>query len=410
LRREAKTMELLIKNARIVDSSQDFISDVYINYGIICEIGKKLQKDCEVISGEGYVLAPSFIDLHSHFREPGYTYKEDILSGSKAAARGGYTAVNLMANTNPVCSSMETIDMVLKRSKEINLLDIHQCASITKDLKGQSIEHLQELGPHVKFISDDGKGVSNSKIMLEAMLAAKERNLTIISHAENEELVEFDTRLAENIMTYRDIALSKFTRCKLHLAHVSTKEAMKCIIEGKQQGARLTCEVTPHHLALTSETKYRVNPPIRETEDVTFLINAIKNGFVDVIATDHAPHSASDKIKGAPGISGLETSFPVCFTKLVEEGHITLNKLSELMSKNPSKIMGLNKGEIKIGFDGDLVLLDTKTKYNVDTAKFLSKGVNSPFEGKTVKGTVICTIKAGRIIYSALQKEIESQT
>ena len=138
---------------------------------------------------------------------------------------------------------------------------------------------------------------------------------------------------------------------------------------GKQQGGRITCEVTPHHLALTSETEYRVNPPIRKTEDVNFLIEAIKDGFVDVIATDHAPHSVEDKIKGAPGISGLETSFPVCFTKLVGEGHITLNKLSELMSKNPAKIMGLNKGEIKIGFDGDLVLLDTKTKYNIDTIR-----------------------------------------
>ena len=342
-------MELLIKNARIVDSSQDFIGDVYINKGIIYEIGKKLEKDCEIINGEGYILAPSFVDLHSHFREPGYTYKEDLLSGSQAAVRGGYTAVNLMANTNPVCSSMNTIDKVLKKAREINLLDIHQCASITEDLKGESIDHLCELTTAVRFISDDGKGVANSKIMLDAMLKAKEKNLTVISHAENEELVDVDTRLAENMMTWRDITLSKFTGCKLHLAHVSTKEAMKDIIEGKKQGGRITCEVTPHHLALTEETEYRVNPPMRKAEDVNYLIEAIKDGFVDVIATDHAPHSAEDKIKGAPGISGLETSFAVCFTKLVGEGHITLNKLSELMSKNPAKIMELNKGEIKIG-------------------------------------------------------------
>ena len=394
-------MELLIKNARIVDSSQDFIGDVYINKGLIYEIGKELKKDCETINGEGYVLAPSFIDLHSHFREPGYTYKEDILSGSQAAVRGGYTAINLMANTNPVCSSMDTIDKVLKRAREVNLVDIHQCASITEDLKGESIEHLCELTNAVRFISDDGKGVSNSRIMLEAMLKAKEKNLTIISHAENEELVDIDTRLAENMMTWRDITLSKFTGCKLHLAHVSTKEAMKDIIDGKQQGAKITCEVTPHHLALTSETKYRVNPPMRNSEDVIFLIEAIKNGFVDVIATDHAPHSSDDKIKGAPGISGLETSFSVCFTKLVGEGHITLNKLSEIMSKNPAKIMQLNKGEVKIGYEGDLVLLDTKSEYNIDTSKFLSKGKNSPFEGSAVIGKVMCTIKAGRIVYKA---------
>ncbi|MCJ7691248.1 MAG: amidohydrolase family protein, partial [Clostridiaceae bacterium] len=174
-------MELLIKNARIVDSSQDFISDVYINEGIICEIGKRVDKDCEVIDGKGYVLAPSFIDLHSHFREPGYTYKEDLLSGSKAAVRGGFTAINLMANTNPVCTTMETIDKVLKKAAEINLVDIHQCASITEDLKGQSIDHLDKLTSKVKFISDDGKGVSNSKIMLLAMVKANEMNLTVIS-------------------------------------------------------------------------------------------------------------------------------------------------------------------------------------------------------------------------------------
>lgn len=398
-------MELLIKNARIVDSSQDFISDVYINKGIIYAIGKKLEKDCEVINGEGYVLAPSFIDLHSHFREPGYTYKEDLMSGSSAAVRGGYTAVNLMANTNPVCTSMETIDKVLKRAGEINLVDVHQCASITENLEGKSIDHLSKLTNAVKFISDDGRGVSDSGVMLQAMLKAEKLNLTIISHAENEELVQFDTRLAENIMTHRDISLSEHTNCKLHLAHVSTKEAMKYIIDGKEQGARITCEVTPHHIALTDETQYRVNPPIRKTEDVDCLIKAIQHGFVDVIATDHAPHSKEDKIKGAPGISGLETAFPICFTKLVKEGHINLNRLSELMSKNPAKIMGLNKGEIKIGMDGDLVLLDTKTKYNIDLSKFLSKGVNSPFEGKAVIGTVLLTIKAGRVVYKAEEYE-----
>jgi dihydroorotase len=394
-------MELLIKNARVIDSSQDFVGDVYINNGLIYEIGRTLEKDCVVIDGKGYILAPSFVDLHSHFREPGYTYKEDLLSGSMAAVRGGYTAVNLMANTKPVCSSMNTIEKVLKKARDINLLDIHQCASITENLKGESIDHLCELTPEVRFISDDGKGVANSKVMLEAMLKAKEKSITVISHAENEELVDIDTRLAENMMTWRDIALSKFTGCRLHLAHVSTKEAMKDIIEGKKQGGRISCEVTPHHLALTEETEYRVNPPMRNIEDVSYLIEAIKEGFVDVIATDHAPHSFEDKIKGAPGISGLETSFPVCFTKLVGEGHITLNKLSELMSKNPAKIMGLNKGEIKIGYDGDLVLLDTKAKYNIDTSEFLSKGKNSPFEGRSVMGRVMCTIKAGRIVYKA---------
>lgn len=393
-------MELLIKNARIVDWCQDFIGDVYVKFGVIQEIGLNLEKQCQIIDAEGLVLMPAFVDLHSHFRDPGQTYKEDIHSGSLAAVRGGYTTVNLMANTTPVCSEMETVNYVLEKARVVKLVDIHQCVSVTKDLQGEDISHLDKLNSEVKMLSDDGRGVANSKVMLEAMAKAKEKDLIIITHAESEELTIVDTRLAENTMTWRDISLAKYTGCKLHMAHVSTKEAMDYVIRAKQEGQKLTCEVTPHHLALTKDTDYKVNPPLREEEDITALIKAIKEGYVDAIATDHAPHSYEDKKKGANGISGIETAFSVCYTKLVHEGHITLNKLSELMSKNPSKLLNINKGEIKIGSEADLVLVDINESYKVKTEDFASKGKNTPFEGRVFKGVISNTIKAGKFVYS----------
>lgn len=392
-------MEVLIRNVRIVDWSQDFYGEVYINKGKIYEIGKRISKNCKVVDGNGKVLMPAFVDLHAHFREPGFTHKENILSGSKAAVKGGYTTVNLMANTNPVSSDMNVVNYVKERSKEIGLVDVHQVVSITKDLDGRDLTHLDKIASSIKFISDDGKGVSDNKVMMEAMLKAKSKGITIISHAENPEMSNIDMRVAENMMTWRDIHLSKYTGCKLHMAHVSTKEAMGYVIEAKEEGLKVTCEVTPHHLALVGEDKYRVNPPIREEEDVNFLVKAIKDGYVDAIATDHAPHTLEDKLNGAPGISGIETSFSVCYTELVKNGNISLNKLSELMSKRPAEIMGLNKGQIAIGYNGDLVLVDLDKEYVISSEEFLSKGKNTPFNGKKVYGEILMTIKGGKAVY-----------
>lgn len=395
-------MELLIKGARIVDWSLDFIGDIYIKDGKIYEMAAEINRPVETIDARGKVVMPAFVDLHCHFREPGFTYKEDIASGSRAAVRGGYTAVNLMANTKPVCSSLETVNYVLEKAREINLVDIHQCMSITRDLEGIDLSHLEELNQgndKVKFLSDDGKGVADSKVMMEAMLKASRLKLTIISHAESPELSDVDMRLAENTMTWRDISLSKYTNCKLHLAHVSTKEAIEYVIEAKSKGYPISCEVTPHHIALTDEVNYRVNPPLREEEDVEALIGAIKKGYVDCIATDHAPHSKEDKEKGAPGISGIETSFSLCYSALVEKKHISLNRLSELMSKAPAEIMGLKKGKMQIGYDGDLVIVDLDKAYCIDVNDFESKGKNSPLQGYKVRGKVLYTIKSGRVVY-----------
>lgn len=393
-------MELLIKQVRIVDSSQDFFGDVYIKDGIIEELGHNLTKDCEILNGNDKVLMPSFIDLHCHFREPGFTHKEDLETGSKAAVKGGYTVVNLMGNTKPVASNMDVINYVNNKAKEIGLIEVNQVATITDGLKGDNIEHLKDIDSSVKFISDDGLGVNNSRVMMEAMFYAKKHNLTIMSHAESKEFSNVDMRLAENMMTWRDVHLCEYTGCSLHMAHVSTKEAMQYIIEGKKKGLKLTCEVMPHHLALTEEeSQYRVNPPIRKQDDVEFLIKAIQDGYVDAIATDHAPHTEEDKKNGAPGISGIETSFSVSYTKLVKEEHISLNKLSQLMSEKPAKIMGLNKGQLKIGYYADMVLVDLDKEFIVDSSKFESKGKNTPFQGKLVFGEILRTFKEGKEVY-----------
>lgn len=401
-------MDILIKNTRIVDSSQNLFGDVYIKNGIIEAIGKNLDYDCEVVDGNGMVLMPSFYDMHVHFREPGLEYKEDIESGSKSAVRGGFTGVNLMGNTKPICSNMEIVDYVLKRGREVGLVDIHQSISITKDFSDTDITHLDDIDEEkVKIITNDGKGVLNNKVMLDVMLKAKEKDLVVMAHAEDEEITPFSYRLSENIETIRDIELAKYTGAKLHLAHVSTKEAVAYVAQAKIQDNlnNITCEVAPHHFTFTSdEVNYRVNPPIREKEDKAFILWAIENDIIDMIATDHAPHTKEDKEKGAPGMVGLETAFSVSYTELVKTGRITLSKLSKLLSENPCKLVGLNRGEIKIGFEGDLVLIDLDEKIVVNSEEFKSKGRNTPFEGKKYYGEILKTFKKGQLVYSKEEK------
>ncbi|AMN35669.1 dihydroorotase [Clostridium perfringens] len=395
-------MNLLIKNVNLIDESNNFFGDIYIEKGVIKELGTELNKECEILDGKGLVLMPAFIDTHAHFRDPGFEYKEDIESGSKAAVRGGYTTVTLMPNTKPVCSSKEILDYVVNKGKEIGLVDLYQTVSITKNLSGEEINHLREFegNPNVKAITDDGKGVSDSKIMMEAMKIAKENNWIVMSHAESPEFSKVDMRLAENMMTWRDITLAKFVDCRLHMSHVSTKEAMKYIIEGKNDGVKVTCEITPHHLALNNKiSNYRVNPPIREEEDVNFLIKAIKMNYVDCIGTDHAPHSKEDKEKGAPGMIGIEQAFSICYTKLVKENHISLNKLSQLMSGNAAKLLNINKGKLQPGFLGDLVLIDLNKKRIFKEEDIVSRSKNSPFNGMEFYGDVVVTIKNGKIVY-----------
>lgn len=397
-------MDLLIKNANMIDAYESFYGDILIIDGIITEIGKEINKDgIDIIDAKGLTLMPSFIDTHAHFRDPGLTYKEDMESGSRAAAKGGYTGVCLMGNTNPICSTKEVVEYVRNKAKEVGLIDVHQCVSITENFGGKSIEHLNAFDDDKELvaITDDGVGVMDSSIMMKAMEKAKENNWIVMSHAEDKTFSKIDMRIAEDLMTIRDLYLAKVTKARLHMAHVSTIESIEAIRRAKKEGSNVTCEVTPHHIGLTTEeSNYRVNPPIRKKEDVNAIIEGIKDGTVDCIGTDHAPHTEEDKAKGAPGMVGLETAFSICYTELVRKNGISINKLSELMSRNPAKILGMNKGSITIGKDGDLVLVDLNKEIVIDKEKFASKGKNTPFHGRKYFGEVIMTIKGGKLIHS----------
>lgn len=397
-------MNLLIKNANMIDAYESFCGDILIIDGIITEIGKEINKEgIDIIDAKGLTLMPSFIDTHAHFRDPGLTYKEDMESGSRAAAKGGYTGVCLMGNTNPICSTKEVVEYVRNKAKEIGLIDVHQCVSITENFGGKSIEHLNAFDDDKELvaITDDGVGVMDSSIMMKAMEKAKKNNWIVMSHAEDKTFSKIDMRIAEDLMTIRDLYLAKVTKARLHMAHVSTIESIEAIRRAKKEGSNVTCEVTPHHIALTTEeSNYRVNPSIREKEDVNAIIEGIKDGTVDCIGTDHAPHTEEDKAKGSPGMVGIETAFSICYTELVKKNGISINKLSELMSRNPAKILGMNKGSITIGKDGDLVLVDLNKEIVIDKEKFASKGKNTPFHGRKYFGEVIMTIKGGKLIYS----------
>ena len=397
-------MNLLIKNANMIDAYESFCGDILIIDGIITEIGKEINKEgIDIIDAKGLTLMPSFIDTHAHFRDPGLTYKEDMESGSRAAAKGGYTGVCLMGNTNPICSTKEVVEYVRNKAKEIGLIDVHQCVSITENFGGKSIEHLNAFDDDKELvaITDDGVGVMDSSIMMKAMEKAKKNNWIVMSHAEDKTFSKIDMRIAEDLMTIRDLYLAKVTKARLHMAHVSTIESIEAIRRAKKEGSNVTCEVTPHHIALTTEeSNYRVNPPIREKEDVNAIIEGIKDGTVDCIGTDHAPHTEEDKAKGSPGMVGIETAVSICYTELVKKNGISINKLSELMSRNPAKILGMNKGSITIGKDGDLVLVDLNKEIVIDKEKFASKGKNTPFHGRKYFGEVIMTIKGGKLIYS----------
>jgi len=393
-------MNILIKNVKLVDYKLNKLGDILIENGIISRIEKNIKiENITTVDGKGKTLMPSFIDTHTHFREPGYEYKEDIETGSKAALKGGYTAVLLMGNTKPTASTRKTIEYVLNKGKELNLIDINQAGTITENLEGSSLEHLEDIKDLVNVITDDGKGVLSSKVMYDALEYAKKNNLMVMSHAEDPSFTDTDMRLAENIMTFRDIELAKISGGRLHFAHVSTKEAAERIIKEKKKYKNITFEVTPHHIFSYDKVDYRVNPPLRKKEDRDYLIECIKNGEVDCIGTDHAPHSKEDKINGSPGISGIEVAFQLLYTKLVKEEKIPLERLSQIMSKNTADLLGIKIGRLEVGYQGDLVLIDEAEEKILDPETFISKGKNNPFKGEKIFGKILCTIRKGKIMY-----------
>ena len=380
--------------------------DLWLRDGKIAAIGQDLPapEGEEVLDARGLTVLPAFLDTHCHWRPRGFQNTDEGATGAGAAAAGGYTFVNLMPNTRPVCSSAEIAHAVQAEAAAVGLCDANQTVSITRDFDGKTLDHLLSLPEDVKFITEDGHGVQDNAVMARAFAIASERGLTILSHAEDMEISPWDYRLAENLETLRNCHLAEYYGTRLHMCHVSTREAVNMVRIARRHGARVTCEVTPHHLWFDDKRlQYKVNPPIRTAQDVKALVAAIQDGTVSCIGTDHAPHTAEDKAAGAAGMVGLETAFGVCYTKLCRMEGLPLELLSFLMSSGPAQVLGLEdrKGLLAPGYDADLVLVDIDHLYTVDAAKLHSKSKNCPYDGEHLYGRVVTTLKAGRITYQS---------
>lgn len=375
-------------------------NDLYVEDGIITEKFPKEEAD-EIIDCNNLALLPSFTDLHVHFRDPGFTYKEDLETGSHAALKGGFTNVLLMGNTKPTVSSPEVYDDIIKRGKNLDLIGIDQVYTITKNFDGKSLDHLDNLPESVKFISDDGHGVDDAAVMYMAMVKAKELGINMTLHEEVAKVSAIDYEVAEDAMTIRDCYYAYKLDMPVHFSHVSTKGAMTAIKYFKDLGAKITCEVTPHHLYFSEKTRdeVKVNPPIRREEDRLFLLKMIKDGYVDAISTDHAPHSEKEKNQGAPGFIGIETAFSTCYEVLVKSGLISLNQLVKIMSTRPSEILKIKKGKLEPGYLADFTLVDLDKSFIYKKEDILSKSKNSLMIGKTLTGSIEKVYRKGVLKY-----------
>ncbi len=389
-----------MNNVHIIDDTLDVMANVIVENGLIQEVQILDEKP----NPSDPVWLPAFTDLHAHFRDPGFTYKEDIESGSRAAVRGGYTAVNLMPNTKPVVSSMQQARDVETRIHALGLVYANQVVSMTLEEKGQDCSHLLNIpAGTIPFVSDDGKGVNRDDVMEEIFNICKKKDFLIMAHEEDARYSPADLRMAENAMTFRDLALCEKTGGSIHLCHVSTIESIQAIAAAKAKGLHVSCEVCPHHIYFNAEqaNHYRVAPPFRDDADIEALIKALQDGTADTISTDHAPHTPEDKTHGANGISGIETAFALCYTKLVKGGFLTLNHLVKLMSTTPSAMMRLPKGSFKEGMMADFVKVDLDNPYTIHAEEFASRGKNTPFEGQVVYGKVLETVREGKTVYKA---------
>ena len=416
---------MLIKNGRIIDplSKTDEIADILIEGNIIKRIGKNINIDYEkTINAEGMIVAPGLIDVHVHFREPEAEYKEDIMSGSKAAARGGFTTVVCMANTEPVVDNAETLKYIndIKRYSPINVL---QAAAVTKGLKGIEIVNMEELKNYgAAGFSDDGLPLMDTSIVLKAMMEAKRLNLPISFHEEDPRLIDSPginegriskvfgikgaSHLAEDVMVARDCVIALKTGAKVNFQHISSGLSVDIIRQTKVMGANITAEASPHHFSMTEEailefgTNAKMNPPLRTEYDRMKIIEGLIDGTIDIIASDHAPHIKEEKnrefSKAPSGIIGLETALSLGITNLVKNNHLTIMELLKKMTLNPAKLYNLQSG-IKEGNKGDLVIFDIDESWIVDT---ISKSSNTPFLGRELCGKVKYNICNGKIAYA----------
>ena len=420
-------MRTLLKNGRILDPKNniDKIGDILIENDKIVKASDKIEEDTdEVIDATGKYVMPGLIDLHVHFRDPGLTYKETIKTGCEAAINGGFTSVFAMPNTKPVCDNAEIVRYVQEEGEKYGI-NVYQVGSITKGMKG---EELSDIDGMVKAgciaLSEDGKSVMNSAVYRKAMKKAVEINIPILAHCEDINLVEGGvmnldensmrlgmkgiSNAVEDIIVARDILLAKETGATLHLCHCSTEDSVKMVEAAKAEGVKVTAEVCPHHFTLTSDdikkddANFKMNPPLRTKNDVEALKNGLHNNIMDIISTDHAPHSKEEKeksIKDAPfGIVGLETSVALTYTYLVKTGILTPLQMAEKMSYNPARVAGLNVGHLSVGAVADIVVIDPEKEYTIDTKDFKSMGRNTPFNGWKVFGEVVLTVAKGKIL------------
>lgn len=430
-KQEDSFMGILIRGGRMLDAAtnMDVTGDIYLKNGKIQKMGKNLTPDKgdRVIDAKGCLVLPGLIDLHVHFRDPGQEQKEDIASGSAAAARGGVTTVVAMPNTSPVIDTQDRLRYVQNKAKELSGIHVLQAGAITAGEKGEELSDIAGMASAgVPALSEDGKSVLDAGLCRKAMKEAAKHHIPVFAHCEdmsirgngcmnedkNAERLGLPgiSNSVEDVIAARDIVLARETGAHLHLCHCSTRGVAEMMRIIAQEGIEnVTAEVCPHHFILTSDDierddpTYKMNPPLRQKEDVEALRKGLQDGSIQVISTDHAPHTAEDKSgsmrTAAFGIVGIETSFALTYTELVEKGVITLMQLVEKMSWNPARILGLECGTLQEGHPADVIVVDVSKEYTIDKKKFLSKGRNTPFDGWKVKGNVLYTICDGKIVY-----------
>ncbi len=425
--------KMLIANARILDPSceppVDFIGDILIEGDRIIKVGSnlaqtKIAQGAQHIDASGLCAAPGFLDIHVHLRDPGFTHKEDIITGCKAAAAGGVTGVCCMPNTKPVTDSEEVLSYILDKAKDADAR-VYPIASITKGMLGQELNDIAALHAcGAVAVSDDGRPVENGGMMLKALKEAYKTGVPVISHCEDLTIIDGGIinegriskelgvkgmdRASEDSITAREIVLAESSDTAIHIAHVSTKGSVQLIREAKARGVKVTCETAPHYMMMTDElllsynANFRMNPPLREQEDCEAIVEGVLDGTIDAIVTDHAPHAAEEKanfLKAPNGIVGLETSFAAACTVLVHQCGMSLLDLVKLMSTNPANLLRLPGGTLREGSLADIVLFDPDRSWTVDAEKLHSKSKNTPFDGLELTGRVVRTILGGKTVF-----------
>ena len=427
MRKYGLKMEILLKNGYIVDSRNriEGKKDILIKDRLIVKVDDNIDAEVdEIIDCSGLTVSPGLCDMHVHFRDPGQTHKEDIISGSEAAAAGGVTAVACMPNTSPVCDNAETIRYIVEKAKNAKI-KVYPVGCITKGLKGEELcdfEELKEAG--AVAVSDDGRPVKNARIMGEGMIKAHYAGLRVISHCEDLDIINGGiinagkiarelgvkgmSRSSENIITGREIQLANDLEMPIHIAHVSTKEVVMLLRDAVRRGVMVTSETAPHYFTLTEDkllsrdADYRMNPPLRCDEDVKAITEAVIDGTIDCIVTDHAPHAAEEKAdfeKAPNGVVGLETSLAVTLTQLYHTGRMNLMKIVRMMCETPRRLLGIEGGSLEPGNVADIAIVDLNKEWTVDPEKLHSKSKNTCFKGMTFKGKVKYTIVNGKIVF-----------